>query len=83
MSEQLKHLLELEAQLHEVNRAFAAASRPLERLSEMNLQEREQVAAGLRAAQARWEQLSGEIAELLRTPAQAAIESMGAKDGLR
>lgn len=80
MNEQSKQLRDLEAQLHEVNQAFAAAARPLDRLSEMSLEEREQVATRLREVQARWEVLTQQISPLIQTSGRVLFEQMRAED---
>jgi uncharacterized protein YaaN involved in tellurite resistance len=67
MSEQLTQLEGLQAQLHEVNRELARVARPLERLSEMNEAERQQLAAVIRAGLARWEAVTREISQVLRS----------------
>ena len=67
MSEQLKQLQDLQAQLHEVNLEFARAAQPLDRLSEMNGKQREQLAGQLRAVWARWEAVTQEISQVLRS----------------
>ncbi len=65
MSEQLKQLQELAAQLHEVNQQLAEAARPLERLSEMNFEQRKHLGSEIRAALARWESVTQKINEVL------------------
>jgi hypothetical protein len=67
MSEQLKQLQELEAQLHEVNQAFARAARPLALASDLNDEQRRQIGAQLRAAQGRWEVVTRQISEVFQT----------------
>ena len=67
MREQLKHLRDLETELHEVNQAFAAAARPLAVASELNDQQRQEIGAQLRAAQARWETVTRQISQVFQT----------------
>lgn len=67
MSEQLTQLQRLQAELHEVNQEFARAALPLERLPEMNEEQRQQLATQLRAAQARWEAVTQQISQVLQT----------------
>ena len=67
MSEQLKQLQDLQAQLHEVNLAFARAAQPLDRLSDMNGKQREQLAGQLRAVWARWEAVTQQISQVLQS----------------
>ena len=67
MSEQLKHLQELEAQLHEVNQEFARAARPLQRVSQMNGEQRDQLAGQLRAMFERWEAVTRQISQVLQS----------------
>ena len=67
MSEQLKRLRELEGELREVTRDFELVARPLVRLSEMNDAQRQQLADRLRVVQARWEAVTRQISQVLRT----------------
>jgi flagellar biosynthesis chaperone FliJ len=67
MSEQLIQLEDLQTQLHEANQELARAARPLERLSEMKEAERQQLAAIIRAGLARWEAVTREISQVLRS----------------
>jgi hypothetical protein len=67
MSEQLKQLQNLQAQLHEVNLEFARAAQPLDRLSPLNLKQREQLAGQLRAVWARWEAVTQQISQVLQS----------------
>jgi hypothetical protein len=53
------------AELHEVNAELADAARPLERLPDLNDDQRDGVAARLRAGLARWERLTRRIDEVL------------------
>ena len=65
MSEQLKQLQALQAQLHEVNQELVRAARPLERVSEMNDKQRGQLADQLREGLARWETVTRQISQAL------------------
>jgi hypothetical protein len=65
MSEQLKQLQNLQAQLHEVNQELVRAARPLERVSDMNDEQRGQLAKQLRAGLARWETVTRQISQVL------------------
>ena len=67
MSEQLKQLQDLQAQLHEVNQEFARAARPLYRLTDLNKDQRRVIGAQLRAAQAQWELVTQQISQALGT----------------
>lgn len=67
MSERLKQLQALEVQLHEVNEEFAKAARPLDRLAEMNLEQRRKVADDLRIQFARWESVAQAISQVMGT----------------
>jgi hypothetical protein len=67
MNDQLIQLRELETQLHEANQECARASRPLDRLSELNGAQREQVGAQLRSAWARWEAVTRQISQVLKS----------------
>jgi hypothetical protein len=59
------HLQRLEAELHAVNQELAQAARPLERLSELNGEQREQVADKIRAGLARWESVTQQISQAM------------------
>lgn len=65
MSEQLKQLQELLAQLHEVNQEFARAARPLDRMTDLNEEQQKAVRAPLLAAWARWESVTQRISQAL------------------
>lgn len=67
MSAQLTKLSELEAQLDEARQRFSRAARPLERLSEMDDEQREKIASELRAAWAGLEAVTSEISKVLRS----------------
>jgi hypothetical protein len=67
MNEQLTQLQSLQGRLHEVNQECARAAVPLERLDEMNEAQRRQLAAQIRAALARWEAVTREISQVLRS----------------
>jgi transposase len=67
MSERLTQLRTLHAQLHEVNEELSRAARPLERLAELNGEQRQHVAARLRAGLARWDAVTREISQVLGT----------------
>ena len=62
---QLAHLQRLEAELHAVNEELAQAARPLERLSDLNEAQREQVANKIRAGLARWELVTQQISQAM------------------
>jgi hypothetical protein len=79
MSEQLKQLQDLEVQLRQVNEEFAKAARPLERLSELNQKQRQDVAAELRAWLARWERVTHEIEQVIGM--ESAIDHTSSKTG--
>lgn len=65
LSEHLTNLQRLQAELHEVNEELANAARPLDRISELNEQQRQHVAGQLRAGLARWELVTQRIAQEL------------------
>ena len=69
MNEQLTQLQSLEARLHEVNQECARAAVPLERLDQMNEAQRRELAAQIRASLARWEAVTREISQVLRSDA--------------
>lgn len=80
MIEQLVQLVRLRAELHAINEEFAKAARPLERLSEMNEEQRQKVADELRARLARWESVSHEISQVFganRTTVVPEAETKG------
>ena len=54
------------AELHELNEELADASRPLDRLPDLNDEQRDGVAARLRSGLARWESVTRRIDEVLR-----------------
>lgn len=67
MSTRLEQLQELEVQLHEVNQEFSRAAQPLYRMRDLNYQQRETIAAQLRAAESRWESVTQQISKVLAT----------------
>ena len=67
MSAQLTELERLEAELHEVNQECARAAVPLDRLDEMNEAQRRELAAQIRASLARWEAVTQQISQVLRS----------------
>jgi flagellar biosynthesis chaperone FliJ len=67
MNNRLEQLKDLEVQLHEVNQELRRAARPLGRLSDLNLEQREQVAAQLRSGFARWGSVTHQILQALGT----------------
>ncbi|MGA2500029.1 MAG: hypothetical protein ABSH20_20010 [Tepidisphaeraceae bacterium] len=58
-------LSELIEQLHDVNRQLSEAARPLDRLSELNFQQRSQLGDQIRAALKRWEMVTEQIGHAL------------------
>jgi hypothetical protein len=67
MSEQFRQLQDLRSQLHEVDGELVLAAKPLAGLGDLSLAQREQVAARIRAALARWEAVTKEISQVLQT----------------
>ena len=67
LHEQLTQLQRLQGELHEVNQELARAAHPLERLSDLNDQQRQQVADRIRAGLARWEAVTQQISQVLQT----------------
>jgi ABC-type transporter Mla MlaB component len=65
LGEQLTNLERLRAELHEVNEELARAARPLDRISDLNEQQRQHVADQLRAGLARWESVTQRISKVL------------------
>jgi hypothetical protein len=63
MNAQLTRLQELTAELHDVNRQFSEAARPLEHV--LNEREKDAVRAQLLAGLARWENVSEQIRRAL------------------
>ena len=73
MNDQLRQLQELQVQLQEVNKDFARAAQPLERLSEMNLKQREQLADQIRVVWARWEAITRQISQVLHSDSAGGV----------
>jgi hypothetical protein len=71
-SEQLKQLRDLEAQLHGVNQELVEV-RPLDRMADLNLEERKQLGAKLRAVLARWESVTEQISQVLGNGSASAV----------
>jgi hypothetical protein len=67
LHERLTRLQRLQGELHEVNEELAQASRPLERIAELNEQQRQEVAGKIRAGLARWESLTQQIHQAMET----------------
>jgi hypothetical protein len=65
MSEQLEQLVRLQAELHEINEELSEAARPLERLSELNEEQRKQLSDELRSRLGRWEMVTQQISQVL------------------
>jgi hypothetical protein len=65
VSDELTELGRLQVELHEVNDHLAQAARPLERLAELNEQQRREVAAKIRAGLARWESVTQRISHVM------------------
>lgn len=67
MLESVKQLQELETQLNEANQELVQAAKPLQWLPELNEEQRKQIGGRLRAGQARWENVTQQIAAVLKT----------------
>jgi ABC-type transporter Mla MlaB component len=67
ISEQLTQLERLRVELRQVNHELAESARPLERLSELNEQQRQLVADKIREGLARWESVTQEIQRVMKT----------------
>ena len=65
--ERLRELQRLQAELHEVNQELEQAARPLERLLGMSLEQRQHVADQIRGKLARWESVTQQIQQVMRT----------------
>ena len=65
MSEQLAQLDHLQIDLHAINEELAQAAKPLSRLSELSLEERQQVADKIGAGLKRWESIRDEISRVM------------------
>jgi len=65
LHEQLTNLQGLQAELQAVNEELVQAARPLERLNELNDQQRHELADQIRARLARWESVTQRIAQVL------------------
>ncbi len=66
-TERLNQLRRLQAELHAVNEELAQAARPLERLADMNIEQRNKVADQIRAKLVRWESVTREIQQVMGT----------------
>jgi hypothetical protein len=67
MTEQLKQLQDLQAQLHAVNQEFARAGRTLDGMTDLNIERRKKIGSELRAVLARWETVTQQISRALGT----------------
>ena len=56
---------ELLTRLEQANKAFANVTRPLDNISDLDSQQRQQLAARIRAANQAWEQITNQISEAL------------------
>jgi hypothetical protein len=65
-------LAELIDELHEVNQQLVEAAKPLQRLPNLNLGQRQSLADDIRAGLARWESVRQRIAEALEDPPEEA-----------
>ena len=65
LHEQLTNLQGLQAELRAVNEELVQTARPLDRLEELNDQQRHQLADQIRARLARWESVTQRIAQVL------------------
>ena len=65
LHEQVTDLQRLHTELHAVNEELVQAARPLERLDELNDQQRHELADQIRARLARWESVTQRIAQVL------------------
>jgi ABC-type transporter Mla MlaB component len=66
-TERLTELQRLQAELHEVNEKLVQAARPLERLPQMSVEQRQKVADQIREKLARWESVTREIQHVMGT----------------
>lgn len=66
MSKDLKKLVALQAQLHDVNEELKQAARPLDQLDDLKQDERDQVGVEIRAGLARWDTVTQQIAQMLK-----------------
>jgi predicted nucleic acid-binding Zn-ribbon protein len=79
MNPQLTKLQELTAELHEVNRQFSEAARPLEHV--LNEEEKDTVRAQLLESLARWESVSAQIRRVFEEmDARAGVNSASPSD---
>ena len=76
-SEQLGQLI---AELHDVNVELADAARPLDRLSDLNDEQRDGVAARLRSGLVRWENVTRRIDEALNGSGKGGGENAAAEN---
>jgi hypothetical protein len=82
MSEQLIELQGLQALLHEINEELARAAQPIRQLPELSDEQRQQVAAELRAGLARWDLVTQQISQALGTNDATVSRKAAAKGGL-
>ena len=68
-------LADLIDELHEANRRLSEAARPLDRLSELRLQQRTQLGDQLRAAVQVWETVTRHISQAMAPSGLAAEEA--------
>ena len=66
MSERLTQLKRLAAELHEVNQELARAARPLDGSPALDDRQKREIGAQLRAGQARWEDVTQRISQVLQ-----------------
>ena len=70
-------LAELIEELHEVNQLLVEAARPLQRLPELDLNDRQFLGDQIRAGLARWESVRQRIAQVLEDPPEDARHEDG------
>ena len=74
--ERLTELQRLEAELHEANQDLVQAAQPLERLSEMSLEQRQKLADEIRSKLSRWDSVTQQIQQVMEArPANGENES--------
>ena len=77
MKSRSAQLAELIDELHEVNQRLVEAARPLQRLPELDLDDRQFLGDQIRAGLARWESVRQRIAEVFEDPPEDARHKGG------
>ena len=71
MSQRLTQLQRLADELHEVNQELSRAARPLEGMPDLDDRQKQEIGAHLRAGQARWEDVTRRISQVLQADSKS------------